>query len=91
MLSDIELENLLNLKKEEIKKGLSEEQLLNDLSKENISVIDVIRIDKELFHNSLVEAKNVVQKHPSWKEKHEKYEQFHDELKNSLDNEFNKE
>lgn len=89
MLEDKEFELLLEEMKKHKESGSNEDDILRLLSEKNASIIDVIKIDKELFHERLAQAKDVVDDHPLWKEKHDQFEAFHNQLyKDLLD--FNK-
>lgn len=84
MLEENEFSLLLEEMKKHKENGSDEEDILKKLSDKNVSIIDTIKIDKELFHDTLAQAKNVVDDHPLWKEKHDQFEAFHKKLYKDL-------
>lgn len=84
MLNQNNYEALVNKVNSEVAHGATEEEILVELRKKEISIIDAIRVVHEVFGISLLKAKNIVSSHPDWIAVHEAHEQFHEDLNNEL-------
>jgi ribosomal protein L7/L12 len=86
MLSKKDYHQVLAKVEEKMEEGWTLDQVLVQLKKENLFVLDVIKIVRDVEHIALSQAKTLVANHPLWKEAHEAHEAFHDELNKEISN-----
>ena len=84
MLDNEKYDELLKEMKEKLNKGFSRDEILNDLEQKKVSIVDAVKVTRDLFVNSLARAKDIVATHPAWTKSVEAYEKFHNDLYDEL-------
>lgn len=86
MLNKKDYHQVLAKVEDKMEEGWTLEQVLVQLKKENIFVLDAIRIVRDIEHTSLSQAKDFIANHELWKDSYDAHEAFHDELNKEIRN-----
>ncbi|MCA1578804.1 MAG: hypothetical protein LC794_15735 [Acidobacteria bacterium] len=80
-------ENLLEECRRRVSKGASREDLILYLRHEGITIVESMKVLKEIYSLSLAEAKEQVTAHPAWANEVRSADILHEELQDALEKE----
>jgi hypothetical protein len=85
-----ERKDLLPICQEMMTRSIGQDEIITYLHAQGLPIIECIKIIRHLYQVSLGEAKRVVSNHPAWANFAKQWDEFHQELEETLLNEQSK-
>lgn len=82
-----DLENMIEECQKRVSHGASREDLILYLHHEGITIVDSMKVLKEIYKISLGEAKEIVTAHPAWTDEVRSADILHEQLEKALQEE----